>query len=263
MNADAFDDTAAASEAATAAALASLPSADRSRFEELAPYSGAPSQSAADAAWLAHCLARHAQQHPAHAATLQTLLLQHQALRAGLQLQYADLPQAPGWQRAQAAIQALPRRQQAATATVHTASWLGRLSSWLNPSPAWAMALVVLLVPLSFWAGRDTAPGATAPDAIASDATAPYSQVRGTPAAGLFDGPLLRVNFQPQTPEHVIRETLLAQGALLVGPTRLGDWFVKVAPARVPTVRAALAQAAAVATVETVPTLPSELVDPP
>jgi hypothetical protein len=234
-------------------ALQALSEADRSRFEALAPYSGAASQTAEDVAWLASCM----QRHPAQATALQALLHQHQALRAGLQLQYADLPQAVGWQRAQAAIQAVPRMphtplaRQAAPSLI--VSWLARLQGWINPSPAWALALAVLLVPVSFFVGRDTAP----------DATAPYAQVRGAAPTGLFDGPLVRVNFQPQTPEHVMREALLAQGAVLVGPTRLGDWFVKVAPARTAAVRAALAQNPAVATAELVPTLPSELVDPP
>jgi hypothetical protein len=236
-----------------ALALQALPEADRSRFEALAPYSGAASQSPADAAWLASCV----QRHPAQAAALQALLHQHQALRAGLQLQYADLPQAVGWQQARVAIQALPRTASAQPVSQptgrHSVSWLDRLQAWLSPSPAWALALAVLLVPVSFFVGRDMAP----------DATAPYAQVRGAAPTGLFDGPLVRVNFQPQTPEHVMREALLAQGAVLVGPTRLGDWFVKVAPARAPAVRAALAQNPAVATAELVPTLPSELVDPP
>jgi hypothetical protein len=243
-------------------ALAALSAADRSRFEALAPYSGAASLSADDAAWLASCV----QRHPAQASALQALLHEHQALRQGLKLQYADLPQAVGWQRAQAAIAALPRtrtRTRTNTATTHnvrpanpvpTVHWLDQIKSWLRPSPAWAMALCVLLVPVAFFAGRDTGP---------AEATAPYAQMRGAPATGLFDGPLVRVNFQPQTPEHVMRETLLAQGAVLVGPTRLGDWFVKVAPARTAAVRAALAASPAVATAELVSTLPSELVDPP
>jgi anti-sigma factor RsiW len=213
---------------------------EHERFEALAPYADTDSLSAADAQWLADRL----QRHPA----LANVLAQHRALRRALHEQHAALPEDIGLARAKARIATLPRRTGAAPAAAP--GLMDRLRAWLQPQPAWAVAFSVLLLPVAFLAGRETV-------------EPPYATVRSTAAPGLFDGPLLRVNFQPQTPEHVMRESLLEQGALIVGPTRLGDWFVKVAPARIETVRAALAKLPAVATAELVPALPSELVDPP
>jgi hypothetical protein len=225
--------------------FAALSTDERDRFEALAPFVGAASQSPADAAWLADCVTRHP--------TLQPVLAQHQALRTELHQRYAPLRDDIGLSLAKARIAALPPQRSAAHRALLTApapGWMERLRAWLQPSPAWAMALSVLILPLAFLAGRETAP----PD---------YATVRSTAAKGLFDGPLLRVSYRPQTSEQVIRDLLLAQGAVVVGPTRLGDWFIKVAPARVEVVRAALAKNSAVVAAEIVPALPAELVDQP
>lgn len=225
--------------------LDALTTSERECFEALAPFVGAASQSPADAAWLADCVTRHP--------PLRPVLAQHQALRTELRQRYAPLPDDIGLRQAKARIAALPRQSAGIARTSATPptqpGWTDRLRAWLQPSPAWAMALTVLILPLAFLAGRETA----APD---------YAAVRST-AKGLFDGPLLRVSYQPQTSEQVIRDLLLAQGAVVVGPTRLGDWFVKVAPDRVEAVRAALTKSSAVVAAEIVPTLPSELVDQP
>jgi len=220
--------------------LTALTPAERERFEALAPYADAETLAPADAQWLADCV----QRHPA----LAEALAPHRVLRRALHERHAGVPDDIGLARAKAQIAALPRRQAAAPAA--TPGLMDRLRAWLQPHPAWAVAFSVLLLPVAFLAGRETV-------------EPPYATVRSAAAPGLFDGPLLRVNFQPQTPEQVMRESLLEQGALIVGPTRLGDWFVKVAPARIETVRAALAKLPAVATAEVVPALPSELVDPP
>lgn len=226
--------------------LDALSTSERERFEALAPFVGAASQSTADATWLADCVTRHP--------TLQPVLAQHQALRTELRQRYAPLRDDVGLSLAKARIAALPAQSTGARRALLTApaqpGWMERLRAWLQPSPVWAMALSVLVLPIAFLAGRETA----APD---------YATVRSTAAKGLFDGPLLRVSYRPQTSEQVIRDLLLAQGAVVVGPTRLGDWFIKVAPARVDAVRAALAKNSAVVAAEIVPALPSELVDQP
>jgi hypothetical protein len=228
--------------------LNALSTSERERFEALAPFVGAASQSTADAAWLADCVTRHP--------TLQPVLAQHRALRTELHQRYAPLRDDIGLSLAKARIAALPAQRSAAHRALLTApapGWMERLRAWLQPSPAWAMALSVLILPLAFLAGRETA---------APDPATEYATVRSA-AKGLFDGPLLRVSYRPQTSEQVIRDLLLAQGAVVVGPTRLGDWFIKVAPARVEVVRAALAKNSAVVAAEVVPALPSELVDQP
>lgn len=230
--------------------LDALTPSERERFEALAPFVGAASQSTADAAWLADCVTRHP--------TLQPVLSQHQALRAELRQRYAPLRDDIGLSAAKARIAALPPQRSGAHRAVLTApaqpGWMERLRAWLQPSPAWAMALSVLVLPIAFLAGRETA---------TPDPATEYATVRSTAAKGLFDGPLLRVSYRPQTSEQVIRDLLLSQGAVVVGPTRLGDWFIKVAPARVDEVRAALAKNSAVVAAEIVPALPSELVDQP
>jgi hypothetical protein len=224
-------------------ALKSLPAADRARFEALAPYMGSASQSAADRAWL-HALA---ERHPA----LADELLYQAGLRQLVQSQarFAQVPDDVGLTRALAQIRALPKTAAPAKPAGQQTSWWDTLTGWLQTSPAWAMALAVVLLPASFIVGRETAPP-------------PYADVRSV-GAGLFDGPLLRVSFQPQTSEQAMRDVMIEQGALGVGPSRLGDWYLKVAPARVEAVRAALGKQPAVATVDVVPSLPSELVDQP
>jgi hypothetical protein len=212
-----------------------LTDAERSRFEALAPYAGSAALGTDDAAWLAECAARH----PALAAEL----AQHRALREGLQARFAAVPEDIGMARAKAQIRAERGARPAAPPSL-----VDRLRAWLTPVPAWALACSLLALPLAFLVGRETAPP-------------PYAEMRSA-RPGLFDGPLLRINFQPQTPEHAVRELAQAQGALLVGPTRLGDWYAKVAPARVEAVRAALAQQGAVASVEVVMALPPELLEP-
>lgn len=226
-------------------ALKNLPDADRQRFESLAPYAGSAGQSAVDRAWLEAL----AERHPA----LADELLYQAGLRQLVknQSQFAQVPEDIGLNRALAQIRALPKPTSPSRSAPRASpnAWLSTVLGWLQPSPAWAMALAVVLLPASFIVGRETA----AP---------PYADVRST-APGLFDGPLLRVSFQPQTSEQAMREALIEQGALGVGPSRLGDWYLKVAPDRVAAVRAALQNKPAVASVDVVPSLPSELVDQP
>jgi hypothetical protein len=221
--------------------LAALDAADRERFEALAPYVDTKTLSAVDAQWLAACARLDA--------AVAAELARHRGLRAAMQERFAKVPDDIGLARARRQIAALPKAAApAANPAVAARGWAERLSAWLRPSPAWAVAFRLFVMPLAFIAGRETAPE-------------PTVAVRGT--TGLFDGPLVRVNFQPQTPEHVVRETLIEQGALVVGPTRLGDWYAKVAPTRIDAVRTALAGKPAVAAAEVVPALPAELVDQP
>jgi hypothetical protein len=228
-----------------AQALQSLPAAERERFESLAPYAGTAGLAEADRVWLDSMAA----QHPVladelrHQSGLRRLVQQQERL--------IGVPHHIGWTRAQAQIRALPKRAAAHGAKQARAEspWWQSLWGWLQPSPAWAMALAVLLLPAGFMIGRETAPPA-------------YSDVRSA-VPGLFDGPLLRVSFKPDTSEQSMREVMIEQGALGVGPSRLGDWYLKVAPERVPSVQAALGQQASVAQVAVVPSLPAELVDQP
>ena len=81
-------------------------------------------------------------------------------------------------------------------------------------------------------------------------------------AQGWADGPLLRVNFKADAKESEIRLLLVeAQALIVAGPTTLGDYFVKVAPARIDDVSARLKAHAVVQAVETVPSLPEALLE--
>ena len=220
--------------------LSALTAEERERFEALAPYAGTAGLAPQDAVWLEACAARYP--------GLDRELAHHRALRRALHSQFAAVPEDVGLSRAMAQIDALSSR--AWPAAPAPRGPFQALMEWLRPQPVWAVAFSLLVAPLAFIVGREYA-------------TPPYAQVRGTAAPGLFDGPLVRVNFHQQASEKQVRDALLEQGALIVGPTPLGDWFVKVKPARVAAVRAAMAQHPAVASAEVVPGLPAELLESP
>ncbi len=88
-----------------------------------------------------------------------------------------------------------------------------------------------------------------------------FAQVRGA-KTGLADGPLLRVNFKADATENQIRLMLIDNRALIVaGPTQLGDYFIKVADARMQKTETQFRASPFVEAVAVVPTLPEELVD--
>jgi hypothetical protein len=233
--------------------------ADLERFESLAPWAGTPALSAQDAAWLKQFLAAHPEQSDA--------LKWDAALRGALKKQFAAVPEEIGLASAMGRIQHTPQTlpQAAPVAAekpaVPVAAPAARKPSapakpagfldWLfggGPrfSPAFALLLAVALLPTFMLVQRSTTPE--------------YSDVRSG-RQGLFDGPLLRVNFKPQAKEEDIRLLLLEQGGLVVGPTRLGDWFVRVSPKRIDDVRSKLTAAPLIDHVEIVQALPAELVD--
>jgi hypothetical protein len=230
---------------------------DLERFESLAPWAGTNALQAQDAAWLRAFLARH----PEQAQTLQW----DAALRTALRKQFADIPDDIGLastlQKARNTTQtsAAPAADVPALAITRTPApqvkparqqesgflhWL--FGGGPRFSPAFAVLLAVALLPTLVLVQRSSVPE--------------YSQVRSA-RQGLFDGPLLRVNFKPDAKEEEIRLLLIEQGGLIVGPTRLGDWFVRVSPKRIEQVRSQLSAARAVAHVEVVQTLPAEMVD--
>jgi hypothetical protein len=212
---------------------------DRARFEALVAQFAAQSLDTKDRAWMEAYI----QANP-HAAQE---VKWHVGMVQQLHAKFEDVPANIGLAKAMAQVQMLPKRQAAAQASTTP---LQRLMQWFfagTPrfSPAFAMLLVCALVPSLVLMQQ---PGVE------------HAQTRSI-KRGLFDGPLLRVNFKGEVRESDIRYLLLEQGGLVVGPTRLGDWFVRVAPTRVEDVRAALGKSAYVASVEVVQTLPAELVD--
>jgi hypothetical protein len=78
----------------------------------------------------------------------------------------------------------------------------------------------------------------------------------------LADGPLLRVNFKPEAREADIRLLMIEAHALIVaGPTRLGDYYLKVGTERLPATRALIAASALVQQVDEVSGLPEEVLE--
>lgn len=234
--------------------------AELERFESLAPWADTPALSATDADWLKAFIAQHPEQAQA--------LKWDATLRRALHQQFAAVPQDIGLAQAMQKIRSTPQEQpqtqahpmpapaqrapQVATPQRPPVKPSGGFFDWLfggGPrfSPAFAVLLAVAVLPTVLLVQRESA-------------QTQYSEVRSG-RQGLFDGPLLRVNFKPDAKEEEIRLLLIEQGGLVVGPTRLGDWFVRVAPARIEQVRSKLAAAGAVAHVDVVQTLPAEMVD--
>jgi hypothetical protein len=210
------------------------------RFEALAPLYAAGTLNAADRAWMEAYI-----KNDPHAATA---LQWHVGMTQQLHARFDDVPADAGLDKALAQVRVLPKRPAAASPA--QAGLLKRAADWFFAgapkfSPAFAVLLIAALVPSLVLMQRPEVP---------------HAETRSV-KQGLFDGPLLRVNFKGDARESDMRFLLLEQGGLVVGPTRLGDWFVRVAPARVEQVRGALAQSALVSSVEIVQTLPAELVD--
>jgi hypothetical protein len=213
--------------------------ADQARFEALVAQFAAGALDQADRAWMQAYM----QANPQAAAELKW----HVGITQQLHARFDDVPTTVGLSKAMAQIQMLPKRQVAAPPA---ASALQRLGQWFfagTPkfSPAFAALLMCALVPSLL---------------LMQKAEVEHVETRSI-KRGLFDGPLLRVNFKGEVRESEIRYLLLEQGGLVVGPTRLGDWFVRVAPVRLEDVRAALGKSPLVASVDVVQTLPAELVD--
>ncbi|MGL4574118.1 MAG: hypothetical protein ACRCV9_04925 [Burkholderiaceae bacterium] len=210
------------------------------RFEALAPLYAAGTLNAADRAWMDAYI----KSEPKAANDLKW----HVGMTQQLHARFDDVPTNIGLDKALAQVQMLPKRQPVQTAA--QAAPLKRLIDWFfagSPkfSPAFAVLLLCALAPSLL---------------LMQKSEVPHSETRSV-KQGLFDGPLLRVNFKADAKESEMRFLLLEQGGLVVGPTRLGDWFVRVAPGRIEAVREALSKSALVASVEIVQTLPAELVD--
>lgn len=214
-------------------------SQDQERFEALVAQFAAKSLNASGNAWMQVYIK--ANPHVAEEVKW------HVGMAQQLHARFDEVPATIGLAKAMVQVQMLPKRQ---ASVQPQPGMLQRVGQWFfagTPkfSPAFAMLLVCALVPSLVLMQQ---PGLQ------------HAETRSI-KRGLFDGPLLRVNFKGEVRESDIRYLLLEQGGLVVGPTRLGDWFVRVAPTRVEDVRAALGKSQFVSSVEVVQTLPAELVD--
>lgn len=128
-------------------------------------------------------------------------------------------------------------------------SLIERFGDWIgsvNPVPALTAAGVLVLaqgVVIGVLVGQGDTAGV---------------EYRSMPAAGAEPGPLLKVNFKPDARESDIRLLLVeVQGSLAGGPGQLGDWFVRVAPARLDEAAAILKASPIVDDVATIDALPA------
>lgn len=213
---------------------------DRDRFESQVPAYVAGALNAQDKAWIEQFIARDS--------AAQQALQWHRAFAARIDEQANAVDASVGLSKALVHIQALPK---STMQTATSASFVGKALNWLfsggtRLTPAFiALALTTAVTSLMV---------------ITREASLEHAMVRSI-KQGALDGPLLRVNFRSNATEADMRMLLVEQGALVVGPTRLGDWFIKVAPERVSALRDALKGNQLVTAADVVPTLPAELVD--
>ncbi len=220
---------------------------DRERFELLAPSFVAGTLQGAELEWFVNALTQDS--------AAQHSLDWHRAFADQLNARYQQRAPREGLEVALARIARFPKNappQRALASAPVAVGWTQQLLNWLfagGPrfSPALAALAIAAVVPALMVLNQTdsgSAPG--------------WSEVRSS-KVGLFDGPLLRVNFKPSAQETDIRHLLSEQGALAIGPTRLGDWYLKVKPERNNNVLSAIKASALVTNADLVPGLPEEL----
>lgn len=166
----------------------------------------------------------------------------------------------PAAPRASAAPTAAPSGRPSGPATGQASGpWQTLLGWWQRPSAqgwrlAQGLAFGVLVASLGLGLVMNPAlRGGPVDEGGATD-------IRG--AKGWADGPLLRVNFRPDTPEQALRLAVLQARCLIIaGPTRLGDYYLKPAPGQMAAARANLERSAQVEAVAEVPGLPPEMLE--
>jgi hypothetical protein len=215
---------------------------ERETFFERLPFLINGTLGALDAQWMREQMALHPE--------LQGELRLAQAMRGQVhdeaQTHWRDVPADVGF----AATQALIAREQRAAGT--PSLWQRLRVLLAAPAPqGWRLAQGLAM---GLAVGLGALLALPRPDAD-------YTEIRST-APGFADGPLLRVNFDPAASENDLRLALIEARVLIVaGPTRLGDYYVKPAPAQLEAARSTLARSRAVQRVEPVPGLPPEVLE--
>ncbi len=229
---------------------------ERARFFALLPFHVNGSLGAADAAFVRDMIARHPE--------LQSQLQFHEALREQLRAQVdgaiEGVPADVGYARLVALRQA-DARAAAPLARPHPAPpaapapatrptpW-ERLTAWLGArgAPQGLRLAQGLAFGLALGTGAMVAlqlPVAEAP------------AMRGVAAAGVA---LLRVSFLPDARESELRLLLIeARATIVAGPTRLGDYYLRVPAGQLDAARTRLQRSALVAGVDAVADVPEEL----
>jgi hypothetical protein len=221
--------------------MADLSQPDFARLVQLLPWYVNGTIRADDRAWVDACLAAHSQ--------ARQELAWFQTLGGEISEQVSQAPADIGLQRAMARVRD-DRQAKSPSLWQRLVNWLAQLTPRGSPRFAPAMAALAALIVLQA--------GMLTNLLLKPDET---SAIRSG-AQGWADGPLLRVNFKADAKESEIRLLLVeAQALIVAGPTTLGDYFVKVAPARIDDVSARLKAHAVVQAVETVPSLPEALLE--
>ena len=214
----------------------------KARFDELLPFYVNGTLNAEDRAWVDDYL----REHPGAAAELRW----YQSLRTRLQEDAPAVSSEVGLDRAIQRIRTegptpvLPRRAAAP-------GWWERARDFvasvvpqpvLRPALAAALAVVALqAVVIVQMAGEDES-----------------SQLRSVPGSAVEQGPYLKLNFKPDAREADIRLLLVeVQGTLAAGPGQLGDYYVRVPPARLEAAQQAMRASSIVDGVAVVDGLPA------
>lgn len=222
--------------------MADLSQTDFARLVQLLPWYVNGTIRADDRAWVDACLAAHPQ--------ARQELAWFQTLGGEISEQVSQVPADIGLQRAMAQVRDDAKQAKSPSLWQRLVNWLAQLTPRGSPRFAPAMAALATLIVLQA--------GMLTNLLLKPDET---SAIRSG-AQGWADGPLLRVNFKADAKESEIRLLLVeAQALIVAGPTTLGDYFVKVAPARIDDVSARLKAHAVVQAVETVPSLPEALLE--
>ena len=219
---------------------------DRDRFFELLPFEANGTLAADDAAWMRGYLAQHPE-----LVSQQTLMhTMRGALKESVDAELRGVPADVGYAAVAARIAA--ERPRTASAPQSTSLWQ-RVAAWLvgpSRSTGWNLASGLAL---GLLVGVGTM--------LVVPRPVPTVEMRGS-APGLADGPLLRVSFRPDATESALRMALIEARALVVGgPTRLGDYYLKVPAERLAAAREVLLRSGLVQQADEVPGLPPDLLE--
>ena len=216
---------------------------ERTRFFELLPFDANGTLGADDAAWLRGQLA----QHPELVSQQALMQAIRSDLKTSVEAALRDVPVDVGYALITARLAA------EAAGTVPALTLPQRLIRWLigpSRSTGWSLASGLAL---GLLLGVGTM--------LVLPPPVPTAEVRGN-TPGLADGPLLRVSFRPDATESALRLALIEARALVVaGPTRLGDYYLKLPAERLAAARELLLRSGLVQRADEVPGLPPDLLE--
>jgi hypothetical protein len=222
--------------------MAELSQTDFARLVELLPWYVNGTLGESDRAWVDACVAAHPE--------ARQELVWFQTLGVEIREKELHAPADIGMERAIARIRSEAKQAAPTSLWQRLVSWLADAMPSGLPRFAPAMAVLAALIVLQTAILTNVL---FKPD----DKTTVRSG-----AKGWADGPLLRVSFIPDAKESDIRLLLVETQALIVaGPSSLGDYYLKVAPARIADVVVRMKASTVVQAIDQVPSLPETMLE--